>query len=146
MKILTKEQICYIAGLFDGEGHCGVSRGKVAKGVPNYTVHVDITNTYKDVLLWAQETTGIGNVDPLRRSNTTWRPCWHWVLAYGEMIEFLPVVHPYLIIKHDQTGLVLEFLETCHGRVGDLHPPTIQEQAKREFLYWELRELNKRGN
>lgn len=93
----------YVAGLFDGEGHCRVVTAKASKnGVRYYRAHAMIYNTDRRCLDYTKEVLGFGWVGLNDR-----RGCFKWQATNAKAIEFLKLIRPYVKIKGEQIDKVL---------------------------------------
>jgi len=96
---LTRTDLYYLAGFFDGEGSIGVAGASLS---------VRVVNTYKPILERFQKAWG-GSVDTHRKGDDKSRLCWVWRL-YGDNAEqFLNDVVPILREKAPQAYLGLHF-------------------------------------
>ena len=99
--------LAYIAGLFDGEGHCRIGRYQATKnGKVYYRAIANITNTDKSVLEFVQKLYGLGSIQ-----TSDFRPpkkiVYRWVLSHGQARQFLKSIQPYARIKREQIAKVL---------------------------------------
>ena len=106
--------ICYVAGLFDGEGSIviGVSKPSFKRDnkVPCHWLQVGITNTNRELIDWLYNTFG-GHISdnshaPSRKFQ---RACWQWRVMSIEGVFFLKLIQPYTKIKKRQIELAKEF-------------------------------------
>jgi len=100
---LTKTDLAYLAGLFDGEG-C-IMRRRYGRRV---YYHIQITNTYEPVMDWLQSYGG--RVQARRPDlNERWKPKFDWCISRKlDVYAFLLCVLPYLKIKRQQALEALE--------------------------------------
>jgi hypothetical protein len=138
-KEMTVADAAYLAGLIDGEGH--ISGYIYSYRNETLYIKVAIANTYKPVLDWAQEVTGVGSVTARRGSNPNpkhkLRYSWQCNAMAAESV--LKQVLPYLRIKPDRAQLALDVLQR------------LREPAQKADRSWQIetaerfREMNKRG-
>ena len=139
---MTENEKAYIAGLLDGEGCISISKSKPSKGCvsPSYLDRVHITNTDKRMIDFLIKTTGIGFVTETQPKNRKHKKRYDWVLSKGAYIEFLNEISPFLIIKKEQSEMLLKYRETfmefSYGR------KTKDILEKREFCYQKLKEMH----
>lgn len=146
MKKLNDLEIGYLAGLIDGEGTIGLVCTK-RNGENNYNPQVNITNTNLTLLDWCLATTGIGiiSIHNIYLSNSKRKDCYYWRLRNNEILEFLPIILPILIIKQRQAELVLEYFAKCQCEVSSRKILSSEVFYLRRFIHEELKVLNHRG-
>lgn len=101
----------YAAGLFDGEGCIQITRVGKAHGADKkyHRLSCSISSTNRQVLDWMMIHYG-GRVGNHRRpTNPKWRPSWRWMIADAGAEEFLRTALPFLIIKHAEALVAIEF-------------------------------------
>lgn len=114
-------EIAYVAGLFDGEGHCRVVAAKASKnGVRYYRAHAAIYNTDRRCLDHTKEVLGFGWVGLNSRASThkassAKKDCYKWAVSNQRCIEFLKLIRPFVKVKGKQIDAVLA--GPNHGRV-----------------------------
>jgi hypothetical protein len=102
MKRISKFQLNYIAGFFDGEGCIFIKAIKNKCIPPLKTIGVTITNNNPAVLKFIQKKFG-GNI--ILKRNSAWQLYSHPKIEY-----FLRAVIPYLKIKKEQAEVALKFI------------------------------------
>jgi hypothetical protein len=151
----TKAELAYFAGLIDGEGSIHASSVLGPRGYRHYYPVVDLTNTNVAMLRWVHakfgghfRTRSLSNAD-IRRLKSH-RPKYAIDFRKAELLEFLPLLIPYLVAKRRQAEIVLEYYQRRFSKglwrnkeSGRFlpHPYTKKEH---ELLY-ELKVLNQRG-
>jgi hypothetical protein len=99
----------YVAGLFDGEGHCRWATYQATKNGKRYWREIaSITNTNHAVLVWVCKTLGLGSVcqhSPARRNR---KRAWRWQATHDQARKFLVLIRPYCRIKVKDIKSVLE--------------------------------------
>lgn len=111
--ILTETEKSYLAGLFDGEGCIGYYfKSKIKCHVASLAIY----NTNTKVMQWIKDKTGYGGI----YLNKGGKHCgWQWQLnSRSQIIEFLKVIRPYLIIKADQVDLLFSLWDAEQGICG----------------------------
>lgn len=164
MRILTKIQRGYLAGVIDCEGTISITmhQQRTKTGFGEQIMHkMAVSNTDTRLLQWLVDVTGLGNVKPSSQSNSTKlerfdktriKPLYIWGLWANNIRQLLPVIMPYLVIKGRQAELMMESLGLTKERVGRAYAgrgkgyPLSQEakQRRREIVN-EMRKLNQRG-
>ena len=86
-----------------------------------------------------------------RYPTKTKRSCYVWTVSSVGARDVLRLLHPYLIVKREQAGVLLEFIDKFDsfkgarpGKKGSLLVSS-EELARRERLYQQLRALNRVG-
>lgn len=91
---LTPTECAYIAGIVDGEGYIGIVRPK-----PYRQVCITVTNTNFEVLDWLKLKLG-GGITNDKRTHGNRKPTRAWTMhRYGNCVNLLQKIYPYLIIK-----------------------------------------------
>ncbi len=93
----------YLAGLFDGEGHIGISQTNPTGSHISmiFALQASIANNHRGVLEQIQIEYG-GGISSSRN-------CWTLQWTSKNAADFLRKIEPYLIIKKEQADLALEF-------------------------------------
>jgi len=107
----------YLAGLIDGEGcfHTSVDYQKCGKA---NTPNLSISNTNKNVLLWAKTICG-GSVQQHKKRNETCKILYELTIRSNQAIAITKLLLPYLKIKKEQAEIFILFehinktAETC---------------------------------
>ena len=102
-RILTEEEIVWLAGVMDGEGaiflskvvHPAYSRGYF------YRPQLNVTNSNRQFCVKVMEIIGEGTVNLARRGDAVTRTRWEYQANSGVLRAILPQVMPYLIIKRE---------------------------------------------
>ena len=109
----SETEFAYIAGLFDGEGSCGISSSstRTLKLKRTPIPAISISNTNLCALEFVKNRTEMGHVNPNKpRQNR--KPVYAWYLHSFEPVYcFLKAIAPYLIIKRDKAELMMKFCE-----------------------------------
>lgn len=87
MNQLTEPETAWIAGVYEGEGSCAITKGRA--------VRVEIAMTDEDVVSRIATLTGLGHVvkAPLRGNN---KQVYRWGIGSAEAVEFLEAIFPWL--------------------------------------------------
>jgi len=134
--MITTEKLCYMAGLFDGEGHVGIRivPGRKERGnlSPHHQLHASITNTDAKLLYFPKELFGGGICVSYKGKGH--KTCFAWQVTTGRAQRFLAAIHPYTKgSKHEQITLALKFAalpKYYGGRGGRLPPEMLAERQK----------------
>ena len=141
----------YVAGLLDGEGHISIihrpRRDRGRKDEWQSHIHVAFTMCDRAPLDAVAERFG-GPVIPLKQTSSVWRPAFRWQSAGPPAEALLRAARPYLLVKHRQADLALEFRSTLiqGGRTTPIRAKMNAEVlAHRLRLRGEIQALNRRG-
>ena len=136
--IMSKLTAAYLAGFVDGEGHISIYP-YVRKDRNNqvyYKVNFKVANTNKKIIEWLKASFG-GWIYTQNR-NPKHKIAYTWSLDSKNAEKVLKSIHPYMRVRKEQCGLVLERIRLKNKN------DTISSQRVVE-IYEELRKLNKRG-
>lgn len=144
---MDRDDLIYLAGLFDGEGYIGIAKNSRAKTGPSYMLQIALTMTdpYAPSLL--HQTFG-GSLYLTKRSivNPKHADAWSWFCASVKAAEALRQLHPFIRIKKPQADLALEY-QAVVGRVrpqpGFASKQPEEVRALREHYYMRLRALKR---
>jgi len=140
--MITKEDIIYIAGLFDGEGCIFIQKHppdvKRRMVNPHYQLTVTLSNTDIPVLEWIKTTFG-GNFY-LRKILFRKKEQGEWKLSDKKALSFLYLIRPYAKIKKEQVDIAITFQENRRPAGGNR---ILSEflLGLYEFCYLELRRM-----
>ena len=133
-------RVAWAAGFLDGEGYVGLSRGISNKktGRPFHQAIIDAAQKHRAPLEELVDLFG-GRV----RVGKNWcGAIFYWRItgkvAHPALVELLP----YLLLKHQQASLLIEFCRTLSGSQGRRISDELL--ARREAMHAELRFLNRR--
>jgi len=129
----TDRELCYLAGLFDGEGcvTIGLAKGK-ARRQPMHILHCALSMTDEPAVKTYYDRFG-GQFDgPIHRPDR--QPQWRWRVCANDALKFLLVMKPYLRVKAPQTSIGIEFQQD-KPRSG---VTTKAELERRESLRWQI--------
>jgi hypothetical protein len=144
----TTEEICYLAGIIDGEG-C-ISIAKMDAGVqrtknPRYVLTVNVTNTSEELVKWLVEKFG-GHYKNRTGLPENYRQSYDWWYNNGKALWLLELVRPYLIIKGAQADTGIELIrdwKTPRGGQGARTDPA--EVERRERVYQKMLSVKASG-
>jgi len=143
-------KLAYIAGILDGEGSIMIQRQASESFMkqreksgcfhPHYAPAIRIGMLERGALDLIVETTGIGYVLEEKPYHHK-RPMFRWMVRSKEdIVKFLTLVMPYLIVKKRQAELALKFVDEWVSCNGIRITPEVQQQ--REIAWAEMRKLN----
>lgn len=141
----TETDLAYIAGFFDGEGHCGLTKSNASTN--SVRIHVVITNTNRDALMWIYRTIGLGMLDEQSKGNLRHKKVYDLRFPASHRVKFLKLIQPFLKIKKRQVELMLEFCETCKAEIPQEMGTslTTSQIIRRNEIIEEFKALNTRG-
>jgi hypothetical protein len=152
----------YLAGLIDGEGSFGITKHKANTTREFYFYpYISISNTNEVALRFVKEKLGdIGNLHCVttkkRKMINYWKPAFQFCIGKRKQIlEIIPKILPYLIIKKEHALILLEFCRQREKK-GRIFTHTEKGRFKKGIyqinyddydfqLFNKLREMNKRG-
>ena len=133
---LSLEEICYIAGIIDGEGYMTV--GQQSSG--HFILSLNVANTNKALIdwlskKWEQKTSFIKNT-----THRNWKDKYSITITGEKVKELLRLVVPYLIVKAEQASVALQFPMVGSGnKLGE------EEELIQALCCVRMTKLNKRG-
>jgi len=133
MKPLSREDIAYAAGFFDGEGCVSIQQRPARCKSPDYTLNVRVGNTNLAVLEWFRERFGGAIYSQLTTGNR--KPSWHWHLGNRKAVDFLLIVKPFIQVKLPQVVLAEAYV-SLNGK---------RDPSVRAVFRGRMNELNHRG-
>lgn len=103
---MNEADLNYVAGLFDGEGHCRIGRYKASKNGKFYERAIaTITNTDRRGLDFVQKVFNKGSVTTSQRPVGR-KTVYRWTVTNSSAVEILKLIRPYLKIRGEQVDLV----------------------------------------
>ena len=141
MRQLSEVQKAQMAGMWDCDGHIGVTRRWRSKR-PYYRPVAQIGQAKRDLLDWIVSTVGCGKVYAYKAdaiANPRRGHMYQLRFPDSSAASFLREIRPYLILKRRQADLVIEMCErmTWNGKLL-----STEEVARREGIAAELSALN----
>jgi hypothetical protein len=97
MNELTDVQVAYLAGIYEGEGTCKITRGRA--------IRVDIVMTDQDVIHNIVNITGLGHVRTLPQRSENHKTAYLWGVGSGDAVAFLEAIYPWLGQRRGQRAL-----------------------------------------
>ena len=99
--MLNEIEKSYIAGIIDGEGSVGVR--KIVKSI---LPRVQVGNTNFKLIKFLNDKCG-GSIYSVKPKYKRWKSSWIWSLTGDKAIEFLIQIKSYLLLKKEQSDLVI---------------------------------------
>lgn len=89
MNKLTEAEVAWLAGIYEGEGYCGISSKRA--------IHVSIVMTDFDVMERILALTGIGSLRPGKHANNPEHKSFlRWGVGSKNAVDFLELILPWL--------------------------------------------------
>lgn len=140
-----REEIIYLAGLFDGEGTICIQKDTRPRygergWNPVYYVTVRIGMIEEKAIRSYLDFFKLGYVD-CEKIYHQFRPMWRWSSrAKDDVKHILEKFLPFLRVKKPQAELALRFFQETPSRRGELMTP--ETLAKKEQFLLEMKKLN----
>ena len=156
---MSKLTAAYLAGLIDGEGSLEIQRikGDQYKNGISYQARIRICMTNKEIIKWLYESFG-GYFCERVIEDKNFKNSYEWTLRNNRLVKpFINKTYPYLRVKKKHAEIIKRFLKTFNknsynrtetklGYGTGYHLEVKQEIIeRREKLFHQIRELNKRG-
>jgi hypothetical protein len=113
MNDVSKQDLIYAAGFFDGEGCIGIWEGGSYKGrkTPSLVMVINVTGTNELSIAWWKSTFGVGRIYkiPRKHRKDNWSDSWKWLCDARQARSVLEQILPYLKLKRREAELALEF-------------------------------------
>ena len=109
-KKLRVGELGYIAGLIDGEGSVSVEQPQTAR-----CARVVISNTSQVLMEWLRNKLPEGKIYCTKKRKDTWKDAYTFRLNGVQAYHLLRVVYPYLIIKKEQAGRIINEYQVAHN-------------------------------
>lgn len=140
----TIEQLCYFAGIFDGEGHLSIEKqsinGKTRKK-DYYTLRIVIANTNLELIQWLIQTFN-GNFT-ISKKVVGHKQVYKFVLFGKKLEDVITAAYSYFIVKKPIIDIALKFRKTVGKTGSDVSEETM---VYRRQLYFEAKRINKPGD
>jgi hypothetical protein len=144
--LMSDRDVIYLAGLFDGEGcfsvygHLGIAhKGETKRERISYKAAVQMM--HYEVLHWAWQTTGLGRLyyyDTEKRRARNYLPVTQWNLYGLQAAALARLLLPYLRVKKEQAGLLIELSELR----ARSKPNACLDRARQWEIAHQMSELN----
>lgn len=140
-----REKIAYLAGIIDGEGSIMLWMNKKTKIRGQFNMRVNVSSTDKCLIDWLINNFGgcsYAQNSPSRKANPHWKKQYTWEIKKPDLLQFLNMIYPFLVIKKSRCELAIKFRETFVKRERELSDKTL---ATRIDLFNQMKHLNLRG-
>lgn len=138
--MISKTNIAYIAGFFDGEG-CIYGRG-TGSFAKRPSIRIQITQKFPNILKKMQKVTNLGKVRQ-RSSQRSTGSYMYIITGRKNVSKFIKLILPYSIIKRQQLLLGLKLAKLIMPSRGGSKRISEIDLSKRTKLYKELKRLKK---
>ena len=102
--VLPKEDLAYIAGIFDGEGYLDMDKRGFWR--------LGIANTYKPLIDWLGRRISYSTFNFHRRQNPKWKEVYNWNLHGNLKVKaLLKLLLPYLTVKQLKALVAIKDIE-----------------------------------
>ncbi len=142
-----REELSYLAGLFDGEGTICIQKdsrplskdnGRNWNPIYNITFRVGMID--EKAIRGFKEFFKVGFID-CEKSYHKFRPMWRYsIRAKDDARMVIEMILPFLRVKKPQGELALRYFVDCPSKRGVYLSPKVLE--KKEEYYLEMRKLN----
>ena len=107
-----KNQIAYMAGLFDGEGSVDYAQrwGTSARNKKRYLfrrISCEMSLTDYEVIKWFHQTLGFGGVWT-KKVPEGLKPQWRWACCFHDSYKFAKQMLPYTKIKYEKLKQIVD--------------------------------------
>ena len=142
---MTRYELAYLAGLFDGEGSISIAINTYCKGVPYYVLQVNISSCDEHIIKWVRAKVGFGIVfsAPPGYFGLSKRQMWRYQVKSQEAASFLRLLLPHVRMKKRQIQIALNFQSRLICKRGEV---TAQEVKARQSCRNQLRKLLVKGH
>ena len=116
---MNQNDIAYMAGLFDGEGHVEYKKRLVKqkkgknKAYRTWSIRCEMSMTDKGVMEWFYETIRFGTLNK-REAKKSWtgkKRQWRWRCSYRAPLEFAKLLWPYAQVKLHPLEQIIDHYE-----------------------------------
>ena len=139
-RTLTDDQLGWITAIVDGEGTLSIKRVRT-RNTYVYKTNLTVTNTCIKILECLELYTGLG-VFYKKKLVENQKQAWIWALRTHEIQDFLLKISSSLLIKYEQSRVLLEFLSLNSKRGKQV---SYETKVLQGALYLECFDLNRRG-
>ena len=135
---MEPNDIAYMAGLFDGEGHVEYKKRLVKekkgknKAYRTWSIRCEMSMTDRGVMEWFHETIGFGTLNK-REAKKSWtgkKPQWRWRCSYRDALKFAKLMWPYTQVKLHPLEQIIDHYEPDIQEMGD----NVVDLAKERFI------------
>ena len=133
-KMITNEDIAYIAGLFDGEGSIYYAKrkekkkkhkGKGYRYSMSQRISMEITMTDEYVIRWVHEVLGVGTVNKkprkgLRKDGTKYLMQYKWRCTFRDAYKVCRLIWPWSKTKLQKVETIIDHYSPDHVFDGNV--------------------------
>ncbi len=142
-----REELAYLAGLFDGEGTICIQKDSRPLSKDNgrnwnaiYNVTFRVGMTHRKAVERFKEFFNVGFID-CEKSYHQFRPMWRYsIRAKDDVKMVIEKIRPFLFVKKANADLAIRYFEECPSRRGQYLSEEVL--AKKEQFYVAMRKLN----
>ncbi len=142
-----REELAYLAGLFDGEGTICIQKDTrpLAKDNgrnwnPIYNVTFRVGMIHKEAIERFKTFFKVGFID-CEKSYHKFRPIWRYAIRRKDDVKkVIETIYPFLMVKKEQAYNALCYFKECPSQRGKYLSSEILE--KKEWYYQKMRKLN----
>jgi hypothetical protein len=142
-----REELAYLAGLFDGEGTICIQKDSrpLAKNNgrnwnPIYNVTFRVGMIDKEAVEGFKKFFEVGFLD-CEKSYHKFRPMWRYsIRARNDAKMVIEMIIPFLRVKKPQAYLAIKFFQNCPSQRGRYMSPEVVRE--KENIYLMMRKLN----
>ena len=123
---MNQNDIAYMAGLFDGEGHVEYKKRLVKqkkgknKAYRTWSIRCEMSMTDKGVMEWFYEALGFGTLNK-REAKKSWsgrKSQWRWRCSYRDALKFAKLLWPYAQVKLHPLEQIVDHYEPIDNVVN----------------------------
>ena len=151
-----REDLAWVAGVFDGEGCISLSRRAPQKGSrslnPSYRLILKVAMCHESTIKKLRGICdGVGSIHVQRLQHIYFSPSWIWFCNAGDAEHVIKMIQPWLTTKAKEADVALQFCEHVkqvyefRGGRGGSKPMPAAIIKKRERFYIKLRNLKSRN-
>jgi hypothetical protein len=145
----TEVELSYLAGVMDSDGCFSITKngpGLQRTKNPRYVFCMNVVNTSEDLMRWLVEKFGGHYAHRRKQVKPHHKITYDWWYNNGKALWLLKLIEPYLVVKHRQCRLAIEFLENWETNQGGIGSRTSDDEvARRERCFQQMREFNRLG-
>jgi hypothetical protein len=135
----------YLAGLIDGEGCFSIARMRRPDGsVRSFTAFLSVGMT-DPAVRGVAASVNLGTLQVRPQAKSGWKRCHVWRVGAVECRRLIPTLLPYLRFKKAQAEVMLKYLRLSNRPPRNRAADMDVYLAAADALYWELRQLNRKG-
>lgn len=115
-KTYRLEDICYMAGIVDGEGSLYIGNFSCNKktGVPHYQTNLAVANTEKELIGWLSSVFGgmVREYTPKQTPKNSRKKVFSWTASGERLTHICELIYPYSTIKKREIEIMLAMRTT----------------------------------